>query len=359
MASVQSAYQQRSDIALYSLWAAFCSLLIAVAVMDHIHDPGIRWWQPLLWEGSSILVGTVWLIDRRRNAWRYAQYLDRPLLWIGLQFRWLPLLAIVFIVVVFSIRHGVYALLDSVYTHDTWPRVFFYETIKLALFISLWLGVMFGLDSFAQWQAQREQLIASQKALAEAQLAQLKAQLRPHFLFNALNTISSLMHTNVEQADRLLARLGDFLRASLQAGDRNLVPLSEELRLLELYAQIMQERFGDRLTLTWDIDPAATQAAVPALCLQPLLENAFKHGVERSGRTEHVSITTKREDAILIISIRNTGSTLGEQRSGGIGVSNCRERLRVLYGDSASFELTEDNGTVEARLTLPFSVSHI
>jgi LytS/YehU family sensor histidine kinase len=191
--------------------------------------------------------------------------------------------------------------------------------------------------------------------LAEAQLAQLKAQLRPHFLFNALNTISSLMQTNVDQADRLLARLGDFLRASLQAGDRNLVPLSEELRLLELYAQIMQERFGDRLTLTWDIDPAATQAAVPALLLQPLLENAFKHGVERSGRAEMVKITVKRADTALHISIRNTGSTLSEQRSGGIGIRNCRERLRMLYGADASLELMEQDGAVEARLTLPLN----
>ena len=106
--------------------------------------------------------------------------------------------------------------------------------------------------------------------------------MQPHFLFNALNTISALMQVDVERADRLLTRLADLLRASLQAGARQMTSLREELKLLELYAQIMQERFADRVTLTWNVADDALDAAVPAMLLQPLLENAFKHGVERS-----------------------------------------------------------------------------
>ncbi len=168
------------------------------------------------------------------------------------------------------------------YRHEPWPDLFVYESVKLVLFGNLWLGIIFGFNSFALWRSQREQLLQIQKSLAETQLLHLQSQLRPHFLFNALNTVSSLMHSDPARADRMLVRLGDLLRASLQVERRELSPMQEELQLLELYAQIMQERFVGRVNLSWDIDARTLRAAVPSLLLQPLLENAFKHGVEKS-----------------------------------------------------------------------------
>ena len=232
--------------------------------------------------------------------------------------------------------------------------MWFYETLKLVMFCGLWMGIIFGFDAFAQAQEQRQRLLALQKSLAEAQLAHLKAQLRPHFFFNALNTISALMQVDVPRADRLLARLADLLRATLQWSDKEITSLREEIRILELYAQIMQERFADRVTLTWNVDTAALAGAVPALLLQPLLENAFKHGVERSRDAVQIEVEGRREGERMRIAIRNTGSILAAERHEGVGLRNCRERLSVLYGEAANLQLTQLPGAVEASVTLPW-----
>jgi hypothetical protein len=341
--------------AIYTLWVLFWLLDIFVAIQDNSHNPSTRWWQPILWEGSSAIAGTFWLIRRRRVARHFEQYLDRPLQWIGHQLKWLPAWAVLFVATVYPFRHGVYALLGLTYHHDSWGSVLVYETLKIGLFASLWLGIIFGFESFGRLQLERERSLAIKQVLAEAQLSQLKAQLQPHFLFNTLNTISSLMFTDVVQADRLLARVGDLLRASLQAGKQNLTSLREELRLLELYGQIMQERFGDRAVLLWEVDDSTANAVVPSLLLQPLLENAFKHGVERSRVKETVRVAARRLADQLHVVIHNTGSSLSAASGDGIGVHNCRERLRVLYGERASLDLATDATGVQAHLVIPYS----
>jgi LytS/YehU family sensor histidine kinase len=247
----------------------------------------------------------------------------------------------------------VYALLGGAYTHEPWLFVFGYESLKLVLFSGLWLGIIFGFDSFEQWQAQRRHLLELQKSLAEAQLSQLKAQLRPHFFFNALNTISALMHVDVERADRMLARLGDLLRISLQINDKEMTTLREEMRTLELFAQIMQERFADRVGLSWNIDPDLLDAQVPMLLLQPLLENSFKHGVERSVGPVSIGVDAHRERGRIVLEIRNTGSALPVEHREGVGLRNCRERLQVIYGNEATLQLIGDADSVIAKVTLP------
>jgi glucose-6-phosphate-specific signal transduction histidine kinase len=335
------------------LWAAFCSIMILVAIQDQRHNPSIAWWEPLLWEGSSCIAATLWLLWQRRNKQRFAPYLDQPLQWFGRHLVWLPVLIVTFISFVYGLRHAVYALVGRAYTHEPWLFVIGYESLKLVLFAGLWLGIVFGFDSFEQWQAQRRHLLELQKSLAEAQLSQLKAQLRPHFFFNALNTISALMHVDVERADRMLARLGDLLRISLQINDREMTTLREEVRTLELFAQIMQERFADRVALGWRIDPDLCDAQTPMLLLQPLLENAFKHGVERSVGAVSIEIAARRENERVVLEIRNTGSTLPAEHREGVGLRNCRERLKVIYGDAATLQLMNDAGSVLAKVTLP------
>ncbi len=339
--------------ALLGLWAVFWLLMIVVAVQDNRGDHYIRWWEPLLWEGSSCLVATFWLLLERHAAKRWSEDLAYPWRWFGRHLAWMPVVAVSFVLAVYGIRHGVYALTTETYEHDSWPYLFFYESVKLVLFSGLWLGIIFGLASFARWREEREQLLTLQKHLAESQLAQLKAQLQPHFLFNALNTISSLMQVDVERADRLLTRLADLLRSSLQASARDMTSLREELKLLELYAQIMQERFAGRVTLAWDIAEEALDAEIPAMLLQPLLENAFKHGVERSREPVAIRIGAHRSGGELRVTISNSDSSLSATPSSGIGLRNCRERLELIYGARARLELVQDGGAVIARLTIP------
>ncbi len=344
----------RPDIALYSLWAMFWLLMLFIAVQDYTRSGGKHLWQPILWEGSSLFVATFWIVLQRRADRRYAVYLDQPLRWLWSHIKWFPLIVATFVGSVYAIRHGVYALMGVAYNHEPWSYVLMYESIKLFLFFGLWLGLIFGFDAFAQAQAQRERLLALQKSLAEAQLAQLKAQLRPHFFFNSLNTISALMHVDAPRADRLLTRLADLLRATLQWSDKEITSLREEIRMLELYAQIMQERFADRVSLTWNIDNAALGSAIPALLLQPLLENAFKHGVERSRDAVQIDIEARRDGDRIHIAVRNTGSVLAADRHEGVGLRNCRERLNVIYGDAAQLELKQFPDSVEASVTLPW-----
>jgi len=339
--------------ALFAMWGLFWLLMTAVAVQDHISDPYIRWWEPLLWEGSSCIVATVWLVMQQRAMRRWNEYLAQPLKWFGHHLAWLPAIAVTFVVSIYAIRHGVYALAGRAYHHPSWSFIFVYETIKLTLFMALWLAIIFGLASFSLWKQERERLLQLQKHLAESQLAQLKAQLQPHFLFNALNTISALMQSDVERADRLLTRLADLLRASLMVGQRQQTSLREEWKLLELYASIMQERFAGRVTLTWNAAEEALDGTVPAMLLQPLLENAYKHGVERSSEPVVIRVEAQRQADELRISIHNTGAWRNAERE-GIGLRNCRERLALVHGGRASLTVAPLADGVGASVVVPY-----
>jgi hypothetical protein len=309
-ADVRSAPADRSVALFFYLWLVFWLLMIAVAIQDQLHSPAVSWWEPILWEGSSALAATCWIVVAMRAREHHAPYLERPLIWFAYYLRWLPLVAATGISAVYALRHGVYELVGRTYHHPPWTYVFVYESVKITLFAGLWLGILFGLDSYTQWQLQRGRLLELQRALTEAQLSRLQAQLRPHFFFNALNTISALMHVDVARADRLVAGLGDLLHGSLRAGEREMTSLGEELRSLELYAQIMQERFRDHVTLSWCVDSSIVETPVPTLILQPLLENAFKHGVERSTAPVRIDVTTRRDGNSLELVVSNTCSRL-------------------------------------------------
>jgi two-component system, LytTR family, sensor kinase len=346
--------ERYSDRVLYALWTVFSVIMIVVAVHDYYRGGGARLWKPLLWEGSSMSFATLLLALQRTIGRRsYDRWLGEPSKWFGHHLKWFPLCLLGFLVVVYGARNGVYRLLGETYDHDAWVVLVPYEAVKLLLFFGLWLGVIFGFDSFARWHAQQRHLLELQRALAESRLATLSSQLRPHFFFNSLNTISALMHMDVERADRLLACLGELLRTSLQSGGQELVPLGEELRLLELYAQIMLERFADRVTVEWRVDDAVLRIGVPAMLMQPLLENAFKHAVERGREKVRIEIAAVRENDELVLSVRNTGSSLPADWREGVGLRNSRERLQVIYGAAALTRLGESAAGVEAVVTLP------
>lgn len=195
--------------------------------------------------------------------------------------------------------------------------------------------------------------------LAEAQLQALQRQLHPHFLFNTLNGISALMHRDVEAADQMLARLSDLLRLALDQRGAQVITLKEELEFLEKYLEIEQARFGDRLTVRYEVDPMLLDAQVPNLLLQPLVENSVRHAVAVRREPGVIEIRARREGDELALSVQDNGPGLrnGQQAAwtAGVGLSNTRSRLEHLYGAAQRISFAEPpGGGLVVTVTLPF-----
>jgi signal transduction histidine kinase len=178
--------------------------------------------------------------------------------------------------------------------------------------------------------------------LADAQLKTLQQQLHPHFLFNTLHAISALMHKDVEAADRTLMRLSDLLRLTLERLGQQAVPLAAELDFLRKYVEIERTRFADRLIVRYDVQPEAYDVLVPTLLLQPLVENAIKHGVARRSGPGHIDINARREHDKLVMEVRDDGVGLSEDAftalQKGFGVSTTHARLKHQFGADYRFE---------------------
>jgi LytS/YehU family sensor histidine kinase len=195
-----------------------------------------------------------------------------------------------------------------------------------------------------------------QRQLAQAQLENLRLQLNPHFLFNTLNAISSVMYEDVRKADAMLAKLSDFLRTVLAASGVANVSLDEELAVERQYVDIMTTRLERRLHLSVRVAEGVSGALVPFMLLQPLIENSIRHGM-RDRASLALEIDASRRDGRTIIEVRDDGSGCAPQARSGIGLTNVRSRLAHLYGDAASFSLeARDGGGTRAILTFPFAL---
>ena len=194
--------------------------------------------------------------------------------------------------------------------------------------------------------------------LNAAQLRALQAQLQPHFLFNTLNGIATLVRRNPAAAEEMITSLSELLRLALHQSDRQEIQLRDELDFLNRYLEIQQMRFGDRLTVERAIDPAASDCAVPALLLQPLVENAIRHGIEPATQPGTVEVSAHRQGDRLELVVADNGVGLGMGRSSsgsGVGLKNVRERLATLYPGQHEFEFgTRPEGGVLVRITLPW-----
>jgi two-component system, LytTR family, sensor kinase len=209
---------------------------------------------------------------------------------------------------------------------------------------------------YASLSTERDLRAAQLEAqLSAARLTALQGQLRPHFLFNTLNMIAEQVHTDPAGADAMLTRLGVLLRSSFVETDRERVPLRRELELLESYVEIMQGRFS-RLSFALDIEPATLDALVPRFMLQPLVENAIKHGVEPREEGGQVIVRASRHGDSVTLEVRDNGDGLMGTIREGTGVRNTRERLLHLYGEGRQrFDLaTDPEGGTVATVTLPF-----
>ena len=211
------------------------------------------------------------------------------------------------------------------------------------------------------WQVARWYLRAKrlQSRLEQVELDLLGRQLQPHFLFNTLNAVSALMHQDVDAADEMLSALAELLWSALEADDAPEVPVRQELEQVQRYLQIMRWRFGDRLTATVEVDDGARDALVPTFVLQPLVENALRHGLSRRGGAGRVDVRVERRHACLSLRVADDGAGLppdwDERREHGIGLRATRARLRQLYGASHRMELhNRPGGGVEAQVIVPY-----
>jgi two-component system LytT family sensor kinase len=219
------------------------------------------------------------------------------------------------------------------------------------------VGAIYTFDSYRGARDRQLALADLEARLAEAQLQNLQLQLQPHFLFNALNTISSVMYDDVRRADTMLAQLSDLLRRTLQTGHSQEIPLEDELALVKSYIAIMEERFGDDLQVEFVVDPHVVRALVPQLILQPLVENAMRHARNPLIPTLVLCIAATQENSELLLRVQDNGPGMAVDASDhmvkGIGLSNTEQRLRSLYGTRQQMLLANANGLrVTIRLPL-------
>jgi sensor histidine kinase YesM len=208
------------------------------------------------------------------------------------------------------------------------------------------------------------ELVEARLQVTEAQLRALKMQLHPHFLFNTLNSISALLDEDVEAADQMLARLGDFLRMTLENSGAQEVTLQEELEFLRCYLEIERVRFHDRLAVDLIIDPDTLDARVPNLILQPIVENAIRHGIVSRIAPGRIEISAKLNGGELQLRVKDNGPGLGSAEGGraiikeGLGLGNSRARLAQMYGSAHQFDMADaPEGGLQVTLTIPFEIS--
>jgi two-component system LytT family sensor kinase len=220
------------------------------------------------------------------------------------------------------------------------------------------VGLSYALGYYRESQARAINAAHLEARLAEARLKTLEAQLHPHFLFNTLHAISTLVHTQPDAADRMISRLSDLLRITFSHSGAARIPLHEELEFLQKYLEIEQTRFRDRLTVGYEIDPDTLDAEVPRLILQPIVENAIKHGVAPRSGPGTVRISARREGEELRLEVRDNGIGLSggarARLNDGVGLSNTRARLECLYGGAHTLEFSDAGQGLVVEMRFPF-----
>ena len=321
-------------------------------------------WRTLLWAvngwaGWLVLAPVIFLLARRWPVER--PHVQRNLLrHIGAA-------------ILVSLVHGlIYYAMERV-TGQMWTGnlstlnlIYIYLTKNLTISVLVYAGVVslaHGLEYYHRYRDREHRASQLTIQLGKAELEVLKMQLQPHFLFNTLHAISALVHTNPDAADRIITRLGDLLRMSLQSNGTQEVPLRQELEFVEKYADIQRTRFGDRLVLEIGADPDALDAMVPSLVLQPLVENSIRHAVERQEQTAHIAVIGRRRNDRLVLSVADDGPgfpdyVLTPVPGRGLGLANTRARLQALYGADGKLHVgkTESGGAL-VTLDLPWKLS--
>lgn len=257
-----------------------------------------------------------------------------------------------------TLGHWIFAALTGAYrdlsalkiAHIAFVNCFHLGLLTYFAFV----GVIQGLDALKLARRREVQVAEHRSACVRAQLQSLRLQLQPHFLFNTLHAIGSLMHYDVATADRMLNRLSEMLRTSLRESDNPLVTLKQEMTFIEAYVEIEKIRFEQRLGVEWAIPEHLHGSAIPPFILQPLVENAIKYGVAPRADGGKIVIRAYSEGAALMLEVEDDAPAQAVQQPGfGIGLSNTRSRLEALYGAGHNFELVRAGSGTIARIRIP------
>jgi two-component system LytT family sensor kinase len=223
----------------------------------------------------------------------------------------------------------------------------------------LWavLGAFHGIRIFDRYQKRELESAQLESQLAQSQTQALRMQLQPHFLFNTLNSIAALIHCDAEAADRMVSRLADLLRMTLDSGSAQEITLRQEMAFTDAYLGIEGIRFHDRLTVNKDVAEDCLNALVPAFLLQPLVENAIKHGVADKAEPSAITIRARHQQQWLTLEVIDTGRGMNGSRKTGIGTKNTADRLQLMYKDCHTFTLENMPGQgARALVRIPWSL---
>lgn len=324
---------------LLCLWIAFWVVLFLLGLQEYRWQGGQGIWQLSAKYGTAAAVSTAVGVVQLARASRIDHLLSRPVVWFVSLWKWLPVETSCFLVAMFTVPRAIAWVFGLRYDSAEWLEGEVHDGVKFLFFYVLAGGIQFGIHSYWAWSNGRVKLSEQARLAQQAQLAQLTQQLQPHFLFNGINLISSLIHSDPNLADALLGRLATLLRAATSASRRSQQTLTHELTLLHAYADIMEQRFADRVQLEWDIDEGAAGCLVPTFGLQPLLENCFQHVVERRTAPTRIIVRAQRLAASLRIEVEDDGESIMDVPVFGVGLGNLQRRLRSLHGTEASLTL--------------------
>lgn len=338
--------------------AVVSALLVSSQIQLSMYDHGHDWWRLFAWQ----LVGwgywcpfAPWLLRvgggllrSRHSLW----WLRLAATGLGLTMLHLPLVA------------GAFTLLQPYLPVDIYPfsdglmrsfRSWFH--IDLLIFC---MGLVIGYGLAGLRQARQAELRESQleTELARAQLESLRLQIQPHFLFNTLNSIAALVRRKSnDRALEMVLGLSDLLRSTLERSEHSVVPLAEELDFVKRYVDLQHARFADRLTVDYDVGEGCADRAVPSFVLQPLVENAIRHGIARRAAPGRIDIRARLEGEQLVLTVTDDGVGLPKgfsPETEGVGLSNTRSRIRQLYGEDAELRIdSRQGGGVVAVVSLP------
>jgi two-component system, LytTR family, sensor kinase len=347
----------RSGWALYSILAVLFGAYLGVNQIVNLRgNADIEPWKPLVWELSSAIVvfGVVPLIVRFERSFR----LDARPRWrvIGAHAGAAFLFSVWHVAAIVVLRKLAYAFAGQTYNFGNVPVRFFYELQKDLITYVVILGVIFANREFQVRRTSDLRAAELAAELGQARLKHLTAQIEPHFLFNALNAISNRMHEDVEAADRMISSLGSLMRAAYDSDSQVLVPLERELEWLRGYAAMMTERFRGQLCFDLKVAPGLEAVQVPRLLLQPLVENALRHGLP-SGRG-NLTVDVSRQGTTLRYIVSDDGVGIDDTTvKPGTGFSNVARRLELLFPGAHTFTLAAGRpaGTV---VTLSFPVAN-
>ena len=339
----------------FGAWTALALLATMQTAMSFsmrgqpIEWPRLLTWRAIDWYSCALFVPPlVWLV--RRWPLERATWPRRLPMYIGVTM----IAAIAKYALLFSLQG---AVMGPTARMQSFGMVLAGNAISEVMIFWAVVGVLHAVEFYRRYREREALTLELRSQLSQSQLDVLRAQLHPHFLFNVLNAATVLVHRDPDAADAMLTRLGELLRHALRSDPRHETPLREELELLDRYLDIMRTRFGDRLTVRRTIPADVESALVPTFVLQPLVENALEHGVDRVEGSAHVEINAERDGDHLALRVRDNGA--GECADGhaglGIGLTNTRARLAALYGEAASLALRpRSGGGTEVVLRLPF-----